>query len=125
MQRVQKTDALNARKEEEEEEGEVNPGPVTAGFSRSRGVQGKEVFLIDRGGRFTSVYGKRALPTEGTVAALDHFERNPEGRLIDYWPVKKNCCLIYFNVFGSSPASVKQRRGGGGWGVPDRGIGFD
>lgn len=67
-----------------------------------------------------SVYGKRAPVTVGTVPTLYHFERNPEGRLIDYWPIKKNCCLIDFNVFSSSSASVKQRRG-----LPDRGNGLD
>lgn len=64
---------------------------------------------------------KRGLPAEGVVSAVYHFERNPEGRLIDYWPVKKNCSLIDFNVFGSNPASVKQR----GSRLPDRSIGFD
>lgn len=72
---------------------------------------GKEIFPNATGSRFTSVYGKRVLPAEGAVTAVYHFERNPVGRLIDYWPVKKNCSLIDFNVFGSSPASVKQRRG--------------
>lgn len=54
---------------------------------------------------------KRALPAEGAVTAVYHFERNPEGRLIDYWSVKKNCSLIDANVCGSSTASVNQRGG--------------
>lgn len=91
-------DELNATEEEEEKE-EVNYKSCDLQGDRRQqlgsdstcgGVWAeKEVFLLDTGSRFTSTYGKRALPAEGAVTAVYHFERNPEGRLIDYWPVKE------------------------------------
>lgn len=49
------------------------------------------------------------------------------GDLLIIGPVKKNCSLIDFIVFGSSQASVEQREGwgAGGGGGPDSCIGFD